>query len=158
MQQLTEPSKLPIKSIKKKTQMVIITIFIFQNEERKVKRVRGCLRWCFEEQGWKSRSPDFLYQKSLLTTLPSLWICTLVCAEDQIRINLYPQGTVIAELITKGHICTPQHVNWCYLFEWRFPPCFFSSAIVIERYCCGRLWVLLKLINAYSSKQNYKQN
>lgn len=114
----------------KKPQMVIVTIFIFQNEERKVKRGKGCLRRCFEEQGWKPRSPDFLYQKSLLTTLPSLWICMLVCAEDQIRINLYPQGTIITELITKGHICTSQHVNWCYLFGWRFPPCFFGQPLL----------------------------
>lgn len=36
-----------------------------------------------------------------------------MCAEDQMRINLYQQGTVITELITKGHIYTSQHGVIC---------------------------------------------
>lgn len=120
MQQPTGPSKVC---------MVIVSTSLFQNVKRKAKRGRDCAHdnaLLFHGRTRMKTQVSRLPASEIFIRYPIVSVnMSSVCAEDQMWINLYRQGTVIAKLITVGHIYTAQHVNWCYLFEWRFPPFFF---------------------------------
>lgn len=112
MQQPTGPSKVC---------MVIVSTSLFQNVKRNAKRGRDCAHdnaLLFHGRTRMKTQVSRLPASEIFIRYPIVSVnMSSVCAEDQMWINLYRQGTVIAKLITVGHIYTAQHVNWCYLFE-----------------------------------------